>query len=66
MASARIAAAAGQSAIGLTLLPVMYQYGGCDRRPLAGGQLRFGNDLDRFGREVAPRARELVASERTG
>ena len=59
--SARIAAAAGQSGIGLTLLPVMYQYGGCDRRPLAGGQLRFGNDLDRFGRLVDGARRALSA-----
>ena len=50
--SARIAAAAEQSGIGLTLLPVMYQFGGCDGRPLAGGQLRFGNDPDRFARLV--------------
>lgn len=57
--SARIAAAAGQSGIGLTLLPVMYQYGGCDRRPLAGGQLRFGNDLDRFARLVDGARRAL-------
>ena len=50
--SARIAAAAEQSGIGLTLLPVMYQFGGCDGRALTGGQLRFGNDLDRFARLV--------------
>ena len=59
--SARIAAAAEQSGLGLTLLPVMYQYGGCDRRPLAGGQLRFGNDLDRFGRLVDGARRALSA-----
>lgn len=57
--SARIAAAAEQSEIGLSLLPVMYQYGGCDRRPLAGGQLRFGNDLDRFARLVDGARRAL-------
>jgi len=45
---ARIAAAADVSGIGLTLLPVFYQYGGCDGRPLGAGQVRFGNDLDRF------------------
>lgn len=50
--SARIAAAAAQSGIGLTLLPVLYRFGGCDGRPLAGGQLRFGNDLDGFARLV--------------
>ncbi len=46
----RIAAAAEQTGIGLTLLPVHYQYGGCDRRPLGPGQIRFGNDFDRFAR----------------
>jgi formimidoylglutamate deiminase len=45
--SARIAAAAAQTGIGLTLLPVHYAQGGVDGRPLAGGQLRFGNGLDR-------------------
>jgi formimidoylglutamate deiminase len=44
----RIVAAAAQTGIGLTLLPVLYQYGGCDRRPLGPGQIRFGNDPDRF------------------
>ena len=46
----RIAAAAAQSGIGLTLLPVHYQYGGCDGRALGAGQVRFGNDFDRFAR----------------
>lgn len=46
----RIAAATAQTGIGLTLLPVHYQYGGCDRRPLGAGQIRFGNDIDRFTR----------------
>ncbi|OAN73354.1 formimidoylglutamate deiminase [Jannaschia sp. EhC01] len=46
--SERIIAAAGQAGIGLTLLPVYYQFGGCDLRPLNGGQQRFGNDPDRF------------------
>ncbi|WP_333828016.1 formimidoylglutamate deiminase [Pararhodobacter sp.] len=50
--AARIAAAAEQSGIGLTLLPVLYQYGGCDRRALGPGQIRFGNDPDRFARLV--------------
>jgi formimidoylglutamate deiminase len=46
----RIASAASQTGIGLTLLPVAYNQGGVDGRPLAGGQLRFGNDLNRFVR----------------
>lgn len=46
--SERIAAAAAETGIGLTLLPVLYQYGGCDKRPLGPGQVRFGNDFDRY------------------
>lgn len=46
--ASRIAAAASQTGIGLTLLPVHYQYGGCDQRPLGNGQIRFGNDMARF------------------
>lgn len=48
----RIAAAAELSGIGLTLLPVHYQYGGCDQRPLGPGQIRFGNDAEQFARLV--------------
>jgi len=48
--SERIAAAASISGIGLTLLPVHYQYGGCDQRPLGPGQIRFGNDFERFAK----------------
>ncbi|MGI9417323.1 MAG: formimidoylglutamate deiminase [Geminicoccaceae bacterium] len=44
----RVVAAAAVSGIGLTLLPVLYENGGCDGRPLGPGQVRFGNDLDRF------------------
>ena len=46
--SHRIFAAAAETGIGLTHLPVLYTYGGAGRKPLAGGQLRFGCDLDRF------------------
>ena len=46
--SARIAAAASETGIGLCLLPVHYQFGGCDGRGLGLGQDRFGNDLERF------------------
>jgi formimidoylglutamate deiminase len=49
----RIAAAADQTGIGLTLLPVLYMQGGCDGRKLAGGQLRFASrDFDEFTRLV--------------
>jgi formimidoylglutamate deiminase len=48
-----ICAAAEETGIGLTLLPVLYRYGGCDKRPLAPGQVRFGNDPDQFGQLVS-------------
>lgn len=44
----RIATAAHQAGIGLTLLPVLYTQGGCDGRALVGGQKRFGNNQDQF------------------
>jgi len=44
----RIVAAAQLTGIGLTLLPVLYQHGGCDKRPLTGGQRRLHNTLDQF------------------
>ena len=44
----RVAAATSQSGIGLCLLPVHYEFGGCDARDLTSGQIRFGNTLDRF------------------
>jgi formimidoylglutamate deiminase len=47
--SARIAAAAAETGLGLTLLPVLYQQGGCDGRALGAGQVRFGTDLEGFG-----------------
>lgn len=46
--SARIAAAAAETGLGLTHLPVLYERGGCDGRALTAGQLRFGNDPERF------------------
>ena len=48
--SERIVAAARRTGIGLTLLPVLYEYGGCDQRSLGPGQVRFGNGPDRFAR----------------
>lgn len=49
----RVAAATDLTGIGLTLLPVHYQYGGCDLRALTAGQIRFGNDADRFAKLYA-------------
>lgn len=58
--SERIAAAAQISGIGLTLLPVLYQQGGCDGRALAPGQIRFCNDPDRFARLLSGAAAALA------
>ena len=58
--SSRIAAAAAQTGIGLTHLPVLYTYGGAGQVPLEAGQARFGNSVDRFNDLVA-RARDLMA-----
>ncbi|WP_233712956.1 formimidoylglutamate deiminase [Amaricoccus solimangrovi] len=55
--SERIAAAAAAAGIGLTLLPVLYTYGGAGAAPLDGGQLRFGCDLDRYLALIAARPR---------
>lgn len=48
--SQSIVAAADQTGMGLCLLPVHYQFGGCDGRALTAGQIRFGNDMDNFQR----------------
>ena len=56
--ASRIAAAAELTGIGLTLLPVLYQHGGCDGSPLGPGQVRFGNSIEAFARllEMSGRA----------
>jgi formimidoylglutamate deiminase len=46
--SNQIYAAAKITGIGLTHLPVLYTYGGAGEAPLAAGQLRFGNSVDRY------------------
>ena len=61
--SGRIVSAAEETGIGLTLLPVHYQYGGCDRRALGPGQIRFGNDIDRFA-ELWAKAGDMIAGHR--
>ncbi len=65
----RIAGAASRTGIGLTLLPVLYQRGGCDGRALQPAQLRFGNDPDRFARlheDAAAAVRALAPDARLG
>ncbi len=46
--SEAIIAAAAETGIGLTLLPVLYMTGGFDARPLDARQRRFGHDVDAF------------------
>ena len=53
--------AARETGIGLTHLPVLYTYGGADRAALGGGQLRFGNDPERFQRLLEGAARGLAS-----
>ena len=67
--SERVAAAATETGIGLTLLPVLYCQGGTDGRPLQGGQRRFGTDMAAYVRllEGAERAAAAVGPDaRTG
>jgi formimidoylglutamate deiminase len=59
--AARIAAAAQATGIGLTLLPVHYQWGGLDRRPLGPGQARFGTTPEAFARLVEASRGALAA-----
>jgi formimidoylglutamate deiminase len=65
----RIISAATTTGIGLTLLPVLYQHGGCDGRPLGAGQLRFGNTLESFAalhEAAASQISRLPADARIG
>ncbi len=57
----RVIAAAQTTGIGLTLLPVMYQFGGCDERSLTSGQIRFGNTPDQFADLVSQAGTNLKA-----
>ena len=58
--SKRIIASAGETGIGLTLLPVFYSQGGVDGRSLESEQLRFRNDLDGFADIWSGARREIV------
>ncbi len=67
--SDRIASATLQSGIGLTILPVLYQYGGCDKSNLTGGQIRFGNSFDQYIKlyqELSETIKYLPADTTTG
>lgn len=61
--SDRIVAAAAETGIGLTLLPVLYSQGGADGRALGDGQLRFGNDTERFSYLVEGVAEAMTTLE---
>lgn len=63
--SERITAAATQTGIGLTLLPVLYARGGVDGRALGAGQIRFGNDMDGYMQvmEGAERAIQMLPDD---
>jgi formiminoglutamate deiminase len=57
--AARIAAAAGETGIGLTLLPVLYIYGGFGGAAPHEGQKRFLNGPERYAALLA-RSREIL------
>lgn len=59
--ASRIAAAAAETGIGLTLLPAFYAYGGFGGATPTAGQRRFLNAPDRF-LQLVNRSREIVAS----
>jgi formimidoylglutamate deiminase len=58
--------AAGTTGIGMTLLPVMYRFGGFAQQPANPGQRRFLNDLDQFINLVEVLLQRLPAGMRLG
>lgn len=58
--SRRVAAAASETGLGLTHLPVIYEQGGVDGRALAGGQLRFGSSPDIYAAVLDGAGRALA------
>ena len=59
----RIAAAAAQTGIGLTLLPVLYTHGGFGSLPPGAGQARFLNDIEAFHRLLDASVRAIAPLE---
>jgi formiminoglutamate deiminase len=57
----RVIAAAGETGIGLTLLPVFYAHGGFGGQPSAPNQRRFVCDLDGYGRLLEGCRRRALA-----
>jgi formimidoylglutamate deiminase len=64
--SQALIAAARETGIRLTLLPVLYMQGGFDGRPLSERQRRFGHDVDGFLRLVTGLRAQEDASLRVG
>jgi formimidoylglutamate deiminase len=64
--SLALLAAAREAGIGITLLPVLYQVGGFDGRPLAPRQRRFALGTDDFIAQVARLRRAEDADARIG
>ena len=62
----RIVAAAHETGLGLTLLPVLYVQGGCNGRALEVGQLRFACDPDAYLRIAESARRDLAHDGRIG
>jgi formimidoylglutamate deiminase len=60
---AQVAAAAAETGIGLTLLPVLYSQGGFGGQPPTQGQARFLNGLDAYARLLDASARAIVPLE---
>lgn len=58
--SGRIVEAARETGLGLTHLPVIYEQGGVDGRPLAGGQLRFGSSPEIYAKLLEGAGRALA------
>jgi formimidoylglutamate deiminase len=58
--SARVVQAARETGLGLTHLPVIYEQGGVDGRPLAWGQLRFGSSPEVHAQLLDGAARALA------
>lgn len=57
----RVFAAASETGIGLTHLPVLYSYGGAGKAELNGGQKRFGNSVNSFANLVT-QARQIATT----
>lgn len=58
--------AAADVGIGITLLPVLYQTGGFDGRPLSARQTRFGHTIDQYQALLQGLKPSLAANQRLG